>query len=304
VKRVLSPLAVAVFALALAWTGAARAQDDEVVAKLGGTELKLSDVRRLLAAQSPEAREQALKSPELMDRLVRTETFRRALLAEARAKGWDKRPEIAEQMERASEQALVQAYVNDAARPPASYPSEDELVEAYRANEAEFRTPRQFRVAQIYIAAGDAARAETARRKAEDLSRRARAKDADFAALARSESEHKTSAGAGGDMGWIAENDLTPEIRSALTALDKGDVSFPVRTAQGWHVIKLLDIKPAGVKPFAEVRESLAAALRLRRAKENERRYLGEIATKDSLVVNEIALGRLQPARQPKESPK
>ena len=294
-----------IVALALAPTGGACAQapaGDEVVAKLGGTELRLSDVQRLLAAQSPEAREQTLKSPELLDRLVRTETFRRALLAEARAKGWDKRPEVADQMERAADQALVQSYVNELSRPGADYPSEDELRDAYRANEAEFRAPRQYRVAQIYIAAGDAARSEAARRKAEDVSRRARAKDADFAALARSESEHKPSAAAGGDMGWVAENDLTPEVRSALTALDKGEVSFPVRTAQGWHVIKLLDFKPSALRPYAEVKDSLAAALRLKRAKDNERRYLSDLASKESLVVNEIALGRLQPPKETKES--
>jgi parvulin-like peptidyl-prolyl isomerase len=294
---------VAIAALALAWSTAIYAQSgagDEVVAKMGGAELKLSDVRRLLAAQTPEVRAQVLKSPELLDRMVRTEAFRRAVLADAKAKGWDKRPEAIEQMERAREQALVQSYINDVTRAPASYPSEEELKAAYQANEAEFRTPRQFRLAQIFIGAGDATKGDAAKRKAEELSRRAREKNADFAALARSESEHKPSAAAGGDMGWLAESELTPEIRNAVTALDKGDTSAPIKTAQGWHIIKVLDFKPAGVRPLSEVRDQLAGALRLRRAQENEKRYLDELASKDALVVNQIALSRLQVSKDAK----
>ena len=136
----------------IAWlcTSCALAQtSDDVVAKLGGTEIRVSDLQRLIETQPPEVRDQLLKSPPVLDRLVRTEVYRRALIEEARAKAWDKRPDVAVQMERAREQVLVTSYMNELAKPPADFPGEQELAAAYNANQAEFAIPRQFRVAQF-----------------------------------------------------------------------------------------------------------------------------------------------------------
>jgi parvulin-like peptidyl-prolyl isomerase len=284
--------------IALFCTSPASAQStDDVVAKLGAAEIRVSDLQKLLETQPPEVRDQVLKSPQALDRLVRTEVYRRALIEEARTKGWDKRPDVALQMERAREQALLTSYMNDLARPPTDFPGEAELTAAYNANQAEFAAPRQFRVAQIFVAVPkDAAKADVdkLRKKAEDVFKRAQAKEADFSRLAQANSDHKASAEQGGDLGWMAERDMIPEMRALLPTLAKGEVGKPVRTEQGWHVIKLLDLKPAGVKPLAEVRTQLAAALRQRLAQENEKRYLDKLAEQTPLAVNEIALGKLR----------
>jgi parvulin-like peptidyl-prolyl isomerase len=276
---------------------------DDVVAKLGPAEIRVSDLQKLIDAQPPEIRDQLLKSPAALDRLVRTEVYRRALIEEARAKGWDKRPDVAVQMERAREQVLVTSYMNELAKPPAEFPSDQELAAAYAANQAEFALPRQFRVAQIFVAVPkDAAKADTERlrKKADDIAKRAQSKDADFARLAQANSDHKASAEQGGDLGWIAERDMIPEMRTLIPTLAKGEVGKPVRTEQGWHIIKLLDLKSASVRPLAEVRVQLAAAMRQRLAQENEKRYLDRMAEQTPVAVNEIALGKLRnPAGKP-----
>jgi peptidylprolyl isomerase len=274
-------LAVLLLALPL---GAA-AQADEVVAAFGAAELRVSDVRKLLATQPPVVREQLLRSPAALDRLVRTELFRRVLLAEARAKAWDKRPEAVERMERAREQGLVSAYMDELSRPAPEYPSEAELRAAYDANKAEFTLPRRYRVAQIYVAAED---------KAAQLAQKARALQADFAALARASSEHAESAARGGDMGWLAEGQMLPEVAGALAGMKPGEVSAPVRSASGWHIVKLLEAREAETRSFEELRAELAAALRLRRAQENERRHYDELLRKSPIAVNEVALIKLR----------
>ncbi|HJY78353.1 MAG TPA: peptidylprolyl isomerase [Burkholderiales bacterium] len=264
---------------------AALAQGDEVIAALGGVEMRASEVRKLLMAQPPQVREQLLGSPPALDRLVRTELFRRVLVAEARAKGWDKRPEAIERMERAREQALVSSYVDGLARPPADYPAEADLRAAYEANKAELTVPKQYRVAQIYA---------TTREKAEDLAKKARATGADFSALARTGSEHAESAARGGEMGWIAESQTLPEVAKALSAMKPGEVSAPIQSASGWHVVKLLEAREAALRPFAEVRAELATALRLRRAQENEQRHYDAMLKDNPIAVNEVALVRLK----------
>jgi peptidylprolyl isomerase len=272
-------------ALLLALPLGAAAQSDEVVAALGATELRVSDVKELLDAQPPVVREQLLRSPAALDRLVRTELFRRVLLAEARAKGWDKRPEAIARMERAREQALVSAYVDELSRPAPGYPSETELRAAYEANKVEFTLPRRYRVAQIYVAAED---------KAAQLAQQAHAPDADFAALARASSEHAESAARGGDMGWLADGQMLPEVARALGGMKPGEVSAPVRSASGWHIVKLLETREPETRSFEELRAELAAALRLRRAQENERRHYDELLRKSPIAVNEVALIKLK----------
>jgi parvulin-like peptidyl-prolyl isomerase len=270
---------------------------DEVVVKLGAMELRSSEVKKMLDGQPREVREQLVQSAPALDRLVRTEVFRRTLLAEARTKGWDKRPEVIAQMERAREQALLSSYMSEIAKPPASYPSEQELTEVYNANQAEFAVPRQFRVAQIYVAVpkdAPKADAERLRLKAEDIAKRVQGKDADFAKIAQANSDHKPSANQGGDLGWLNEKDMIPEVRMQIVLMAKGETSKPLRTEHGWHVIKLLESKLESVRPLAEVRAQLIPVLRQRRAQENERKYLDELVDKTPLAVNEIALGKLR----------
>lgn len=284
---------------------------DNVVAKLGGIELTVTDVRRLLDSQTAEARSQLTGNPQLMDRWVRTEVFRRALSEEARAKGFDRRPDVVEALERARDQVLVTRYVSELSKPPANYPSEQEVAEAYRANSEEFVVPAQYRVAQIYLGNGEGdKKAEAARRRIEELSKTLTQKPADFEALARKFSEHKPSADQGGDLGWVQLDQMLPEVRAIVAELRKGDLSKPVKTASGWHIVRLTDAKPKTLRPLEEVREPLVRALRLRRAQEIEQKYLDDLIARSPLGVNQIALNRLlapaapaAPAPAPEKKP-
>jgi parvulin-like peptidyl-prolyl isomerase len=277
----------------------AHAQDagDDVVAKIGATEVRLSDLRRLLDAQPKEVRDPLLATPQALDRLVRTEVFRRALVAEAKARGWDKRADVAAQMERAREQALLSSYMGEIARPPADYPTEQDLTAVYNANQAEFTVPRQFRVSQIFVAVPkDAPRAEADRlkKKVDDIVARLQARDADFARFAQANSDHKPSAAQGGDLGWLGEREMIPEMKAVIPPMAKGEVAKPVKTEQGWHIVKLVDLKPQSVRPLSEVRAQLVPVLRQRRAQELERKYLDELVDRTPVAVNEIALGKLR----------
>ncbi len=264
---------------------------DAVVARMGSVVLRVSDLRRLLDAQPPEVRRQVTSTPDALDRLARTEAFRRTLLEEARAKGWDKRPEVVAQVELAREQLLVSTYIGNLAEPPADYPGEAEIEAFYKARTAELTAPPRKHLAQIFLATGAGTDNESEiRRKAEALGRQGREKNADFAALARANSQHQASASQGGDMGWLADAEMIPELRSVVAGLSAGKVSEPIRSASGWHVVKVLDARPAALPPLSAVRESLAAALRKSKARENERRHLDRLAEKAPLSINKAAL--------------
>lgn len=273
---------------------------DAVIGKMGNVELKTSDMRRILDAQPPEVRKQIAGGIPELDRLVRNELVRQALLAEAKAKGWDKKPDVALIMERAREQALLQVYMNEVAKPPANFPSEDDVKQAYEANKSQLAVPPQFQLAQIFVSApesADKATAAAAQKRAADLAAKAQVKGADFAKLAKENSDHKDTAPKGGDLGWLPEPQIFSEIRAAVAKMEKGDVSPPIRSAAGWHIVKLVDKKPAGVRPLSEVRDVIVNQLRLRRAQDMERAYIEGMVSHTQQTVNQIELSKLQGAK-------
>lgn len=80
---------------------------------------------------------------------------------------------------------------------------------------------------------------------------------ADFAELAR---EHSTgpSGPNGGALGWFGKGQMVPEFETAVVALEKGQVSDPVQTQFGWHVVKLNDKRKTEAPALEAVREELA----------------------------------------------
>jgi parvulin-like peptidyl-prolyl isomerase len=288
--------------LATCLIGGAHAQQqpaagDAVIGKMGNVEVKTSDIRRIIDTLPPEVRKQFAGGVPELDRLVRNELVRQTLVAEAKAKGLDKKPDVALIMDRAREQALLQVYMNDVAKPPPGFPSEEDVKQAYEANKSQLAVPAQFQLAQIFVSSPEGvskAVAAAAQKKAADLAVKAQVKGADFAKLAKENSDHKDTAPKGGDLGWLPENQIFPEIRVAALKMEKGDVSGPIRSASGWHIVKLVDKKPAGVRPLSEVQEAIVNQLRMRRAQEIERAYIEGLIGRTQQTVNQLELSKLQ----------
>jgi peptidylprolyl isomerase len=269
-----------------------------VVGKMGDVELRADELKAVIDGVAPEAKAQLAANPGELSRIVRAELLRKALAAEARGKGWDKRPEVTAQMDRARDQVLVSSYMNSVAKAPDSYPSETDVRTAYDQSPGAFTVPRQFRLSQIFVLSppeSDKAGFAKAQAKVADLLDRAKKKGADFPALAKAGSEHAESAAKGGDMGWVAEQSLIPELRDPVQTLKKGEVgATAIKTAQGWHIVRLEDIREKGVRPLAEVRDQLVAALRLRRAQETEQAYLTLLSNRTPVNVSDAEVAKLQ----------
>lgn len=96
--------------------------------------------------------------------------------------------------------------------------------------------------------------------EAKEIAGLARAEGADFAELAKARSKDPAAA-IGGDLGWFEEGMMVPEFQQAALALEPGEVSDPVQTRFGWHVIKLEEIRDRPAPPLTEVREELIGAM-------------------------------------------
>lgn len=137
--------------------------------------------------------------------------------------------------------------------------TEDELQGQYQKEIAGLAEQRQ--AAHILIEVNDKVGDEQARKKLEDVQQRL-GKGEDFAALAKEFSEDPGSAGSGGDLGYAGPGVYDPEFEKALYALKPAEVSAPVRSAYGWHLIKLLGVQPADVPSFDTLKEKLTKELK------------------------------------------
>lgn len=292
------------FLIALAVSAAAPAlaadPASDVVARIGTAAVPASALRNFVRTLDPAVRKQALADPAAMDRLLRAELTRMAVLNEAEARKWDKRPEVVQEIQRVRDEAVTASFLKSVSTPPADYPSEADIKAAYDLNRDALMAPRQYRLSQIYVAipaGGDAKAEAAAKQKADGLVGRARASGAksggaDFAALAKTDSGAQPGERAG-DLGWAAESDIVPEIRTQIVGMAQGEISDPIRVQSGWHIVRLDDTRPAGPRPLAEVHDALATALRQRKAQADEQAYLAALLAKTPIAVNEAGIKKI-----------
>lgn len=174
--------------------------------------------------------------------------------------------------------------------------SKDELRKYYDDHLGEFGSPEELRAAHILISANDTApqaEQDSAKDKAEKLLEQVRANPANFAELAKNNSDDPGSAANGGDLGWFGRGMMVKPFEDAVFALKKGEISGLVKTDFGFHIIRLQDIKPSRALAFDEVRESIGYKLRQQKAAD----MFAELAEKFSNVVYEQS-DTLKPAAE------
>ncbi len=237
------------------------------------------------------------------DLLVRM-LIQKSLAAQARAARLDAKPEtalrIALETDRLLSAVMMESVENAAAeefdklRPK----YEARARELYVIDRAKFETPEQVSATHILFDPKKRG-ADEAKRQAQE----ARAKiaaGADMRKLARETSDDPSSSVNDGALGWFVRKDMDPAFADAAFALkNTGDLSQPVESKFGWHVIRLDGRRPAGIKPYDEVRETIMDELKRRYVEEKRDEVLGAIRRDPKLSVNREAIGALSPRVDP-----
>ncbi|MDR0634246.1 MAG: SurA N-terminal domain-containing protein, partial [Azoarcus sp.] len=142
---------------------------------------------------------------------------------------------------------------------------DDDIRKAY--DDSDYTQPEERRVRHILIElprdADDAAVAE-ARNRIDEIAAALRKDPGAFSALAKEKSQDLATKDNGGDLGFILRNDeMVREFQEAAFALKRDEISAPVRTPYGFHILQVTEIRPGGEKrPLAEVRDEIVAGLR------------------------------------------
>jgi peptidyl-prolyl cis-trans isomerase D len=162
---------------------------------------------------------------------------------------------------RAEEQVSIEYVEIDPSTIVVSADVEDSVLEErYAQAGRRFVEPEQRLASHILIqlpANSDADAEREALEQAESAAASAQAEGADFSALAAELSQDPGSRNSGGDLGWLERGFTDPAFEEALFSMSSGTVSDPVRSAEGWHVIQLREVRAEVAKPFAEVRDEI-----------------------------------------------
>jgi peptidyl-prolyl cis-trans isomerase D len=136
----------------------------------------------------------------------------------------------------------------------------------YEENIEQYSTPEQVRASHILLQTGGKDEGEV-RQRAESILKQVKG-GADFAEIARKVSEDEGSASQGGDLDYFGRGRMVPEFEEVAFALEPGQISDLVRSQFGFHIIKVVDKRPATTRALDEVRDQIAEQLAYERAQQ------------------------------------
>ncbi|GBC84862.1 Peptidyl-prolyl cis-trans isomerase D [bacterium HR11] len=150
-------------------------------------------------------------------------------------------------------------------------------IEKYYADHKDqFMEPERVHARHVLVSTQKRSEDE-ARQRAETVRARLKAGE-DFAKVAREYSDDPGTREKGGDLGWFERGRMVPEFEQAAFSLAVGQVSEPIRTAYGFHIIQVLEKRPPRVRPLSEVREEIRRSLARPEAIRRARAFAEELA--------------------------
>lgn len=270
---------------------------DPVVIKAGDLQIKKSEFEAALKTIPPEYQAYASGPGK---RAFAEDYLRMKLLArDAEKNGLDKTADVIQRLRLMRENALANAELD---RIESSIQiSDEELKKAYDEKKATFE---QAKARHILIAFKGSPAAQAGKKELTEDEAKAKAEEirakiaagADFAELAKSESDDRGSASRGGELGSFSKGQMVPEFDAAVFVAKPGELTAVVRTQYGYHVIKVDELK---TQSLAEVKEQLEREIR--QAKMQAR--LEALKTNSAATFDDAYFTPPAPPAQPAEAP-
>ena len=173
--------------------------------------------------------------------------------------------------------------------------TEDDLQHYYEDNKTEFTLAEKRQASHILIRIDAPAQEESALKEITEIQAKL-AEGASFETLARERSQDPGSASLDGDLGMFQQGMMVTEFDNAVFSMEIGQVSEPIKTDFGYHLIKLVAIEEKSTKPFEAVKATVEEQFRLRAAEKQYFDLLEQLSTvtyeqSDSLVPAADAIG-------------
>jgi len=226
------------------------ADKEYTILKVGSEEIKSTEVMDVWKGLFPggQAPEFSSFDENIRQNVLRGLVSERLIYQEATKAGFDKSAEVKKRLEQMQKQVIMQTFMEDKAK---GLVTDAQLKVAYDEKVKATKGEEEVSARHILVASED-----EAKKLSDELK-----KGGDFDKIAKEKSTDKGSGTKGGDLGWFTKDKMVPEFADAAFKLKKGEVSAPVKSAFGWHVIKLEDRRAVKAASFDEMKESLRAEL-------------------------------------------
>ncbi len=211
-------------------------------AKGANPQLDLNYFSVLFANMNPQERAQVLADAALFKQFVQSEAANNATVSAAKANKLEQDKNIAFLMRRNAEALLRESYINVllSNKLPSDFPTPVQVAEYYQTNKDQFVIPEQVEVWQIFFSKPDKATKKqiaAIKKKANQVFAKIKG-GADFTKTALLESEHAQSRSLGGYMGLLRTDDLLPVLKKTILKLKQEQLSSPIESDTGFHVVK------------------------------------------------------------------
>ena len=254
---------------------------DPVVISAGGEHLRASQFEALLKG-APAANQAAMESHKraVADQLGKM----MALVDEAHRQGLDQNPEFKAQMMLARDNALAKALVDKLQQQ--ATPSDAQAKAYYDAHQSEFA---QMKVRHILIGDSETKGGPSPRTAAQALAKAQSIeaqlqKGANFATLAKADSDDPGSKAKGGELGEIVPGQTVPEFDAALKNLPVGKISPPIHTRFGYHIV---EVEARTTMPFEKAKPEIVQQL----TSESVSKAIDQIAANEHVSINSSYFG-------------
>jgi len=173
-------------------------------------------------------------------------------------------------------------------------PTDADLLRVYSDNKDTYRLPERVNVRHILLKTNDKDPKSDAavKAKADDLVKQLRKPGANFAEMAKKYSDDPGSKDKGGEYDGVVRGQMVPEFEKAAFSLKVNEISDPVKTTYGYHIIQLLAHEQAQLKPFNDVKAQLAAEYKKQRVNDLMQQLSDKVQaalTKDPLHPDKVA---------------
>ena len=312
-QRIAGALALAALVSGADCLAQALKAEDEVLAENALVKLTRADYETDLQRVPAKMRAEFAANPTRLTMFLNTLLIDKTLARQARDAGLDRDPEISRRLALELDRALAKAMVEKIERDAAAEfdaRGADFLAKArevYALNKEKYRTSEQVNASHILF---DTTKRDDAAALALAKEARARlAAGADFAKVAAEVSDDPTAKENGGALGWFAPGTMDPAFTKAAFALkNAGELSEPVKSSFGWHIIRLDARRPARELTFERARKQIMLELKQRYVAQTRQAKLEAIGHDPAMKVNQAAIDALvvkYPTQQftPKPSP-
>jgi peptidyl-prolyl cis-trans isomerase C len=259
------------------------------LAKVGNTAITQADLDREMKSL-PEYAQQMFNTEDGRQRFLDELVKKEMLYQEALKKGLDQTPEFNQKVADFRKLTLISQLI-DKEVISKSKVSDQEIRDYYNKHREDFTTTSQIRASHILVKTED-----EAKKVLERLN-----KGEKFETLAKELSIDKGSARNGGDLGFFGRGQMVPEFEKAAAGMKVGEISGPVKTQYGYHIIKVTGRKAGPVVDFDRVKEVIAQRLSGERQKEAFDKYIDGIKKNYNIVINSQAIQASKPQAAPEK---